>query len=228
MSDTDTSASGGEPVEPASTPVTTAANGDDGRDPGSGRPKAKRPAGGTLLHRLYHGETTYDFVGKRRIGYAISGALILISIISLFTRGLNLGLDFEGGVSWEVPAKNGLTTSTADDILSANGVNTGDAKVQTLSGTDGQRLRIQVGDQASDVQNNVRTQLAQKAGVDIQEVSLRTVSPTWGNEITHKAERALVFFFIAIALYISIRFEWKMAVGAIVAVVHDVFISVGI
>ncbi|HEY1280693.1 MAG TPA: protein translocase subunit SecF, partial [Acidimicrobiales bacterium] len=76
--------------------------------------------------------------------------------------------------------------------------------------------------------NNVRTQLAQKAGVDIQEVSLRTVSPTWGNEITHKAERALVFFFIAIALYISIRFEWRMAIAAILAVIHDVLISVGI
>jgi preprotein translocase subunit SecF len=66
------------------------------------------------------------------------------------------------------------------------------------------------------------------AKVDIQQVDLSSVSAAWGDEITHKAERALVFFFIALTIYISIRFEWKMAIAAIVAVVHDVLISVGI
>jgi preprotein translocase subunit SecF len=186
------------------------------------------PARGSVWHRLYHGETNYDFVGRRRIGFIISGVVILVSLVSLLTRGLNLGIDFEGGVAWEMPAANGVTTGTVKDILSADGINTADAKIQSLSGAGGDRIRIQVGAQSADVQTKVRNDLAAKAGVQPDEVSVNSVSASWGSEITKKAVRALIFFFIAIALYISIRFEWRMAVGALVAVVHDVFISVGI
>jgi preprotein translocase subunit SecF len=188
------------------------------------RPRAK----GSIWHRLYHGETTYDFVGRRRIGFIISGVVILVSLVSLFTRGLNLGIDFEGGVAWEMPAANGVTTDTVKDVLSADGIETADAKIQSLAGAGGDRIRIQVGAQAADVQTKVRNDLAARANVGPDEVSVNSVSASWGSEITKKAVRALIFFFIAIALYISIRFEWRMAVGAIIAVVHDVFISVGI
>jgi preprotein translocase subunit SecF len=186
------------------------------------------PSKGSIWHRLYHGETRYDFVGKRRVGFIISGVVILVSLVSLFTRGLNLGIDFEGGVAWEMPASNGVTTQTVRDVLAADGIDTADAKIQSLSGAGGDRIRIQVGAQASDVQTKVRNDLAAKAGVQPDDVSVNSVSASWGSEITKKAVRALIFFFIAIALYISIRFEWRMAVGAIVAVIHDVFISVGI
>ena len=181
-----------------------------------------------LLRRLYHGETTFDFIGRRRIGYALSGILLVITVISLFARGLNLGLDFKGGVAWEAPAKSGLSLSSARTILSDNGLKPGDAKLQTLRGTNGERIRIQVGDEPTEVKDNVRKALADKAGVDLQEVSLNTVSSSWGSEITKKAITALVVFFFAIALYITLRFEWRMAVGALAAVVHDVAISVGV
>jgi preprotein translocase subunit SecF len=186
------------------------------------------PSKGSIWHRLYHGETRYDFVGKRRIGFIISGVVILVSLVSLFTRGLNLGIDFEGGVAWEMPASNGVTTATVRDVLAADGIDTADAKIQSLSGAGGDRIRIQVGAQSSDVQTKVRNDLAAKAGVQPDDVSVNSVSASWGSEITKKAVRALIFFFVAIALYISIRFEWRMAVGAIVAVLHDVLISVGI
>src|SRR6516225_10012013 len=107
-------------------------------------PAAPPPARPSLWHRLYHGETTYDFVGRRRIGFIISGVLILLSIISLSTRGLNLGIDFEGGVAWELPAKNGVTVDDVKAVLDADGINSGDAKIQTLSGAGGDRIRIQV------------------------------------------------------------------------------------
>lgn len=181
-----------------------------------------------LWHRLYHGETRYDFVGKRNIGFLISGILILVSLVSLSTRGLNLGIDFEGGVAWEMPAANGVTVDNVKTVLAANGISDTDAKIQSLSGAGGDRIRIQVGAQATDVQTKVRNDLATRAGVAPDEVSVNSVSASWGSEITKKAVRALIFFFIAIALYISIRFEWRMAVGAIIAVIHDVFISVGI
>jgi preprotein translocase subunit SecF len=185
------------------------------------------PAKGRLWHRLYHGETNYDFVGRRRIGFIISGVIILASILSLSTRGLNLGIDFEGGVAWVVPAANGMNTDAARSVLAADGINVGDAKIQTLAGGTS-RIRIQVGAQAADVQTKVRNDLAAKAGVAPEEVSVKSVSASWGSDITKKAVRALVFFFVAIALYISIRFEWRMAIAAILAVIHDVFISVGI
>lgn len=180
---------------------------------------------GSLAHRLYHGETSFDFIALRKVGFALSGFLIVISSLSLFTRGLNLGIDFEGGVAWEFPSKN-LTVAQTRDVMSADGLN--DAKVQTLQGTSGNRIRVQVGPQPTERQTQVQADLAKKAGIDVGEVSLNAVGPSWGNEISHKAERALVWFFIAITIYITLRFEWKMAVGALVAVVHDVVISVGI
>jgi preprotein translocase subunit SecF len=186
------------------------------------------PAKASLWHRLYHGETTFDFYGKRRIGFIISGVLLLLTVVSLFTRGLNLGIDFEGGVAWEVPASETFDTDTAVAVLEDNDIDPTDAKIQTLRGPDGERIRVQVGVLPIEVQAEVRDDFAEAAGVEPQEVSVSSVSATWGDEITEKAVRALVIFLLAIAVYISIRFEWKMAVGALVAVVHDVVISVGI
>jgi preprotein translocase subunit SecF len=189
---------------------------------------AKAPRAG-LWHRLYHGETTYDFVGKRNIGFAISGLLILITLISLSTRGLNLGLDFKGGVVWEPPAKNGLTVDDARSVLDANGIKTDDAKFQKLSGASGSRIRIQTGVETVEVQTKIRQALAEKAGVTLDDVPLSSVSSTWGGEITRKAVKALLVFFAALTVYIWIRFKgWRMALSAFLAVAHDVLLSVGV
>jgi preprotein translocase subunit SecF len=183
-----------------------------------------------LWHRLYHGETTYDFVGKRKIGFAISGVLILVTLVSLFTRGLNLGLDFKGGVVWEAPAKNGLSIDDARSVLDANNVKSADAKFQTLSSASGEkRIRVQTDVQPVDVQTKVRQDLAAKAGVAVDDVPLASVSSTWGDEITSKAIKALLVFFAALTAYIWFRFKgWRMALAAFAAVVHDVLLSVGV
>ena len=194
------------------------------------RPTTPTPAPapkGSVWHRLYHGETNFDFVGKRRIGFTISAVLIVVSAISLIFQGLNLGIDFEGGVAWEFQA-NGQTVDNARSVLEANGINPVDAKIQTLSGSSGERLRVQVGDQPAAVQTAVKEAFAKATGANVEDVSVNVVSPTWGSQITKKAIRALIAFFILITIYISIRFEWRMAVAALLAVFHDVFISVGI
>jgi preprotein translocase subunit SecF len=181
-----------------------------------------------LWHRLYHGETTYDFVGKRKIGFTISAILLAVTVVSLFGRGLNLGLDFKGGVVWDVPAKNGLTVGDVTSVLDANGIKGEDAKVQTVKGASGTRVRVQTGVLDNAKQSKIRSELAAKAGItDIQDVPVNSVSSTWGKEITNKAISALVVFFLALTVYIRFRFEWKMAVAAFAAVVHDVVISVG-
>ena len=115
--------------------------------------------------------------GKRRIGFAISGALILISLLSLFTRGLNLGIDFEGGVAWEFPAAN---TSVEQTRSSSTSSASSDAKIQTLRGADGERIRAQAGPQTGSTASGVRQTLAENAKVDIGEVQLHVGRPVVG------------------------------------------------
>ncbi len=180
-----------------------------------------------MFGRLYRGETTFNFVGRRWWGFGISIAFVVVTFISLFAQGLNLGIDFKGGVAWEVPA----TTITIEDvrtILDANNIPTADAKIQVLNGADGKRIRAQVGEISTETRTVVQTALSAKAQVDVQEVSVASVSSSWGRSITEKAVRALLIFFVIVSMYIAWRFEWKMAIAAILAMVHDVLISVGV
>ena len=181
-----------------------------------------------IFGRLYHGETSFDFVGKRKIGFAISITLILLTLGSLFTRGLNLGIDFEGGVAWQVPSSETMDVDAARSVLEDNGVPTENAKVQTLTSGTTTSIRIQVGDQTSEVRAKIQSDLATKAQVDINDVSVNSVSSSWGRAITEKAIRALIAFMVLVGIYIAWRFEWRMAIAAIFAMLHDVLISVGI
>ena len=181
-----------------------------------------------ILGRLYHGETSFDFVGKRKLGFAFSLILVLLTLGSLFTRGLSLGIDFEGGVAWQVPSSATMDVDAARSVLDDNGIQTENAKVQTLTSGTTTSIRIQVGDQTAEVRAKVQTELATKAVVDINEVSVSSVSSSWGRSITEKAVRALIVFMVLVGIYIAWRFEWRMALAAILAMLHDVLISVGV
>ncbi len=180
-----------------------------------------------LWGRLYHGETRMDFMGRKWIGVGISAVLLLITIGSLIGQRLNLGLDFEGGVQWEVPSQN-LTEDQVRDIVTTAGADASDIKIVTVSASGIDRMRIQVGEQTLEVRQTVIDQLAVAAGVDVSEVSSTSVTSSWGREITDKAIRALVVFVILVSAFIAWRFEWRMALGAIAAMLHDVLISVGV
>lgn len=183
----------------------------------------------SLWGRLYHGETAIDFYGRRKWGLIASAALIVVTIVSLFAQGLNLGIDFEGGVAWEVPATGTITDEDITGILEDNQIDAANAKIRELTNADGSsRLNVQVGDQPQEVVQVVQTQLAEQAGVAVDEVSSTSVSSSWGRSITEKAIRALVIFLVLVALFISWRFEWRMALSAIIAMLHDVLISVGV
>ena len=178
--------------------------------------------------RLYHGETSFDFMGKKKIGFTISLVLILMTIGSLFTRGLNLGIDFEGGVAWQVPVTATMDTDAARTVLSSNGIEADNAKIQILTNGSTKSLRIQVGDQTPEIQLKVKDDLAAASKTDANEVSVSSVSSSWGRSITEKAIRALIAFIVLVSLYIAWRFEWRMALAAILAMLHDVLISVGV
>jgi preprotein translocase subunit SecF len=180
------------------------------------------------MSRLYRGETTVDFYGRRKFGFFLSVFVALVTIASLASQGLNLGIDFKGGVAWEVPASKTFDIQQARDVLDANGISSKDAKIQVLtSGTD-RRIRIQVGDQPTEKIDALKGAFAKDAGVNTDLVSVAAVSSTWGRSITEKALRALVVFFALVSLFIAFRFEWKMALAAIIAMVHDVLVSVGV
>jgi preprotein translocase subunit SecF len=178
--------------------------------------------------RLFRGETAVDFYGRRRRGFTVSLVLLVVSLVSLFTRGLELGLDFEGGVAWQVPATATMDVDVARDVLRDNGLDPANAKIQKLSNASEETVRIQVADQPADVTEAVQNALATTAGVASADVSVTSVSSSWGRAITEKAVRALVIFLVLVTIYISWRFEWRMALAAIVAMAHDVIISVGV
>ena len=176
----------------------------------------------SVLSRLYRGQHSFDFPAMWKKALVGSAALVLISIGSLVFRGLNLGIEFEGGTSWEVVAP-GESVASAREAVSGTGAEAG--KIQTV-GTESIRVRADI-DDLDDVAV-VTERLADFAGVELVDVSVTTVGPSWGDQITDKARNALIWFFIIVAIYIAIRLEWKMAVGALVAVAHDIVISVGV
>lgn len=182
----------------------------------------------TRVQRLYRGETTIDFYGRRKYGLIVSGIVLLVMFGSLLLQGLNLGIDFKGGVSFEVQTNKTLTSDRAREILTSLDVPAENAKIQFLTSSEGERIRIQLGALEESVRLKVQTALAEEVKLKADDVSVATVSSSWGRNLTEQAVTALLVFFALVILFISIRFESRMAWSAIAAVVHDVGISVGV
>jgi preprotein translocase subunit SecF len=173
--------------------------------------------------RLYRGETSVDFIGKRKIWYSISGLLILASALTLFTQGLHLGIEFKGGSSFTVTSAN-ASVQTAESALTDAGI-TSQTIIQKV-GND--KIRIQTDALTSVEQNAVESSLSSKFNVTVDSIDSQIIGPSWGEEITRKALYGLFGFLIVVMLYLAMAFESKMAIAAIISVVHDVFITVGI
>ncbi len=178
-----------------------------------------------MFAKLYRGDADVDFRKLWPKAIVLSLVLVAISLGSLATRGLNLGIDFEGGGVWEVPDE----TSSVADVRAALPSDKKDAKIQVVTGTEGRRIRVQSDlEELGPESESVTLALAEQAGVDPGEVSVSLVGPSWGEEITRRTIQSLVAFFVLVAIYIAWRLEWKMAVGALIAVAHDIIISVGV
>jgi preprotein translocase subunit SecF len=181
--------------------------------------------------RIYRGETRFDFVRRRRWWYTASSVVILAGAISLATRGLNYSIDFVGGTQWQV-ASSSLTVAQAESVASAAGLS--GATVEQLASGSSRTISVQAKlGKGSSVPSEAATAkisnaLATAAHVPSTAVTVDQVGPSWGGQITHKAIEALIVFFFVIAAYISIFFEWKMAASAIIAVIHDILVTVGI
>jgi preprotein translocase subunit SecF len=175
---------------------------------------------------LYHEDTYFDFLSRRWRWALISGVLLLISVLGFVVRGgLNLGLDFTGGTAWQLTVSPSKDLSTADVRDIVNGAGISEPKIVIL-GDRG--VRVEASEVAGEREREVTAALAEGAGISVRAVSVSEVGPSWGDKVSREALLALVFFFVAVALYLSVRFEFKMAMAAIAAVIHDILITVGV
>jgi preprotein translocase subunit SecF len=173
-------------------------------------------------HRMYYGETNIDFVGRARRSFLFSGVILLAGLISLVSQGLNFGIEFQGGTAWEM---SNVDVSVDEARTALRPLGLGDSTIQLIGGDT---LRVQAEPEKEETVAKVRDALAKAADIEPEQVSISEIGPSWGEAITQKAQRALLLFFLAVALYISFRFEWKMAVTALLALLHDILLTVGV
>ena len=174
--------------------------------------------------RLNRGETTIDFVGNRKRWFTISAALLLIAISSFAIRGLNLGLEFEGGLGLQAPNPAGADVAEIRGALEDVGVD--DATIQMLD--DGEAVRVTTKELDDEILNAAVGAVADVTGADRTEISIEAVGPTFGALVARRALIALAVFLSAVVLFIGWRLEFKMALAGLAALFHDLFITLGV
>ncbi|MFJ2177585.1 protein translocase subunit SecF [Streptomyces sp. NPDC101062] len=177
---------------------------------------------GDLGARLYRGEVGYDFIGKRKIWYGISILITITAIAALAVRGLNMGIEFQGGAVFTTPKTAVSATHAQEKAETASGH---DAIVQSL-GNGG--LRIQISGITPDQADKITEKLAGDLNVPANEINGEKVGPSWGATIANKAWMGLGIFMVLVVIYLAIAFEWRMAVAALIALIHDLTITVGV
>jgi preprotein translocase subunit SecF len=179
-----------------------------------------------LASRLYRGETAFPLIQRRKTFYVISGVFVLICLASMIFRGFNVGEEFKGGASFSWPAGH---TSVSQARSAIEGLGVSDPTVQTVGSSNGQtNLRVTTGPLTDKKIDDVIGGISQKFNVNPNDINSANVGASWGKQVTNKAIQGLVLFLIAVIIYISIRFEPKMAIAAIVALIHDLILTAGI
>ncbi len=174
--------------------------------------------------RLYRGEVSFDFVGRRRLWYAISAFILVVSILAVIIRGLSFSVDFKGGAIFTFPSSS-TSLSQVQDAVESGGIS-GAIVQQTHGEKNGWQVQTKSLTGAQTVA--LEKTMSSKLGVNSDDISVTTVGPSWGSQISGKALEALIAFMIVIVIYLSIAFELRMAIAAFIALVHDLVIATGI
>jgi preprotein translocase subunit SecF len=194
---------------------------------------------GGIAGRLYRGEVSINFVRRQRMWYTISGLILLVSVVALLVKGLAFSVDFKGGSTFQFPystSQGSIPTVQGEisEVVKDNGG--GDSTVQIA----GPPVHSSLADQSwlvttkalptSPVNVNVKVAdaLEQKFDISPSNMNPSFVGPTWGSQITTKALEALIIFLVVIVAYLSIAFEWRMAIAAFIALLHDIVITIGV
>jgi preprotein translocase subunit SecF len=183
---------------------------------------------GGIGGRLYRGEVSVEFVSRQRLWYTISGVILAISIIALAVFGLNFSVDFKGGSVFQFPAGTATISQVRTVVSGAGGG--GDAIVQHVDNPQKHTASwtVQTHQLTPAQRNGVEDAIARTFHLTPDQISVQYVGASWGSQISKKALQALIAFLVVIVIYLSIAFEWKMAASALIALAHDIVITVGV
>lgn len=173
--------------------------------------------------RLYRGETSLEIISGRKKWYSLSAVFILISLAVFGFKGVELSIEFKGGSSFTVTTSTGTIDQARQAVTSAGYLD--ELRVQTIGES---KIKVQTGVIEQSLANAIQDSLAAKFGVSVESIDTQNVGPSWGEEISKKALQGLIAFLVIIMIYLALTFEPKMAIAAIVALIHDIFITVGI
>ena len=180
----------------------------------------------TFGQHLYSGRVSFDFVGRRKLWYSISAAIVVLCAVAFVVRGFNMGIEFKGGVEFTAQVQKADTTAV-DDMTTAveeSGVAAAGDPIVNTSGSD--TVRIQTRALTQDEALVVKKSLTDAGAT---EVSQNLVGPSWGKQVGQKALTGLLVFLVLVVLFIWAYFrEWRMSVAALVALAHDLLITAGV
>jgi preprotein translocase subunit SecF len=188
-----------------------------------GNPTTRRPvrrAG--LASRLYNGEAGLDVVGRSRLIYKVTAVVVLLCLASMVFRGFNFGIDFEGGSSLRLPGTDEQLVDVREAAEEAG------ADVASAQIVGGNTVLLRTAQLDNETERAVVEAVADAAGIQPEDVSPESVSAEWGSDITDQAIVALVVFLLAVTLFLAVRFQPKMAIGAMAALVHDILVTAGV
>ena len=172
--------------------------------------------------QLQRGDRSIDFVGRRRLWILISCAVVVVSALGLGFRQLDLGVEFDGGSVFEVRSS---TTSVEEVREIAEGAGAEEPKVQQLGDT---RYRIETTAVSTEEATPISEALSAELNVPMEDITTNVVGPSWGDDVTNKALTSLFIFLALVAVYLALAFEPKMALAALLALLHDLIITAGI
>ncbi|MFD2768374.1 protein translocase subunit SecF [Micromonospora eburnea] len=184
-----------------------------------------------LASRLYRGEADLNIVGRRKVWFGVAGLLVLVAVFSFAFRGFSLGIEFAGGNSFQVPASVGTLDQAEEKVNAALAAEGGGAKVvtaQKVGSTSGEYYELRTAQLEPEQVNAVKTEMAQSFGIQPDQISGSQVSEAWGSQVTERALLGLLIFIAVVAIYLILRFEWRMAIAAIASLLTNLVLTAGI
>ncbi|NUS71775.1 MAG: protein translocase subunit SecF [Corynebacteriales bacterium] len=178
-----------------------------------------------LMRRLYRGETNIDFIGTRKRWYIASVIIALVCIGSMAFRGFEWGIEFAGGTQFVFDKPSSISLDEAEKLVEDGGAEVQSAQVAGQGGD--QRFIIKTADLADGTADSIKNSLADETGLKANEITVNSVSSSWGEQVTKQGLIALAAFLVLVSIYIAIRFEQKMAIAAIGALLHDLLLTAG-
>jgi preprotein translocase subunit SecF len=180
----------------------------------------------SVFERVYVGQDRFDFVGRRKIWYLVALAFVLLSLGSFAVKGFNFGIEFSGGNSFTIPAAQGVTLDEAQQAVADAGAQV--VTAQELRGGGQRTYLIRTGGLSDTESLRVKAAAARALGIAPGDISDSRVSASWGSQVTQKAVIGLVVFLVLVTVYLAVRYEWRMAAGALAALVHDLVVTAGV